>query len=193
MKYAKLINENQIEYPPKNKGNIINYNLNIGALKADGYKEFIEAKKEIGKSYNITYFETETQIIEQAIEIIPAPEELLEEAKALKIQENDTARDEALISGVVYKEVLFDSDTDQKANILGAVLQMSDTSTIEWFGMNNYSLACTKEDLLNIGGLITQLHSYCWTENARIKNAINEAQTIEEVNSIVIDYNGGIE
>lgn len=108
--------------------------------------------------------------------------------KQTKISENDTARDEALNKGVTYNNVLFDSDTDQKANLLGAVLQMSDTDTIEWYGMNNDSLTCTKQDLLNIGGLITQLQSFCWTRNAEIKEQIKNASTIEEVNAITIDY-----
>ena len=120
----------------------------------------------------------------------PTPEEKLEQKKQDKIFENDTARDIALNRGVTYQSILFDSDTDQKANILGAVLQMSDTDTIPWFGMNNDCLICTKQDLLNIGGLITQLHSFCWNKNAAIKTAINEAQTIEEVESIKIDYKG---
>ena len=41
--YAKLISETQVEFPPKNKGSIINYNLDYEQLIADGYKEFIPA------------------------------------------------------------------------------------------------------------------------------------------------------
>jgi hypothetical protein len=39
MKYAKFINEDKIEYAPRNKGRIINYNLpsNQNRLLADGY------------------------------------------------------------------------------------------------------------------------------------------------------------
>ena len=72
-KYAKLISETQIQFPPKNKGDIINYNLDIPQLIADGYKEFIEAEKEIDKVYTIKYRETETQILEIATEI-PQPD-----------------------------------------------------------------------------------------------------------------------
>lgn len=116
--------------------------------------------------------------------------EKLEQAKQEKIAENDTARDEALNSGVTYQGILFDSDTDQKVNLLATVSMMSDTDTITWFGMDNQPLECTKEDLLNIGGLITQLHSFCWNKNAEIKTAINEASAIEEVENIKIDYIG---
>ena len=115
-------------------------------------------------------------------------EEKLEIAKFNKIQENDFIRDNALISGVTYNNILFDSDTDQKINLFVMVETMSDTDTIEWFGMNNDSLICTKQDLINIGGLITELHSFVWNKNAQIKELINNAQTIEEVNAIEIDY-----
>lgn len=115
-------------------------------------------------------------------------EQKLENAKNTKIQDNDMLRDEALNRGVTYNNILFDSDTDQKANLMGAIFQMNDTDTIEWYGMNNYSLICTKQDLLNIGGLITQLHSFCWTKNAEIKEQIKEAKTIKEVESIEVNY-----
>ena len=115
-------------------------------------------------------------------------EQLLEEAKENKIKENDTKRDEALNGGVEYKNILFDSDTDQKVNLLATVSTMDEEATIVWFGMDNTPLECTKEDLINIGGLITQLHSFCWSKNAEIKSLINEAQTIDEVNEVEILY-----
>lgn len=110
------------------------------------------------------------------------------EAKQAKVQENDAARDTALNAGVVYKDVLFDSDTDQKVNLLATVSMMGDEDTITWFGKDNQPLDCTKEDLLNIGGLITQLHSFCWNKNALIKNEIAEASTYAELDAIEINY-----
>ena len=115
-------------------------------------------------------------------------EQKLQEAKEQKIIENDTARDEALNQGVTYKDVLFDSDTDQKVNLLAMVSTMTGEETMYWYGKNNTPLLCAKEDLINIGGLITQLHAFCWNKNAEIKQAIAEAQTIEEVNEIDTHY-----
>ena len=54
--------------------------------------------------------------------------------------------------------------------------------------MNNESLLCTKADLLAIGRLIDSLHTFCWENNAYIKEQIAEAKTIEEVKAIEIDY-----
>lgn len=114
--------------------------------------------------------------------------DLFEQAKADKIAENDSLRDIALLSGVTYNNVLFDSDTDQKANLLGAVLSMPDDKTIIWYGMDNQGLLCTKADLYAIGSLITELHSYCWNMNAYIKEQINNAQTMAELDEIEISY-----
>ena len=101
---------------------------------------------------------------------------------------NDELRDRALLGGVTYQNVLFDSDTDQKVNLLATVGMMSDEDTITWYGMDNQGLLCTKTDLMAIGGLITELHSYCWGMNAYIKEQISEAQTLEELENIEINY-----
>lgn len=109
-------------------------------------------------------------------------------AKENKILLNDELRDSALLGGVMYQNVLFDSDTDQKVNLLATVGMMSDEDTITWYGMDNQGLLCTKADLMAIGGLITELHSYCWGMNAYIKEQISEAQTMEELDNIEINY-----
>lgn len=115
-------------------------------------------------------------------------EELLEQVKNKKITENNLIRDAALLQGVTYKNIVFDSDTDQKVNLREACYEMSDEDTITWFGMNNDVLECTKEDLLNIGALIRQLTAFIWTRNTEIKALINAASTAEEVDAIEIDY-----
>lgn len=192
--YVKLI-DGQIEEAPVNKDGICNYNLDVERMVADGYKLFIPAEippeTEI-RMYHYEYVEN----IDNITEIIVFDEtqeeadlRKLNQAKENKIGENDTVRDEALLQGVTYKNVLFDSDTDQKVNLLATVGGMDDEETIMWYGMDNQGLECTKEDLKNIGGLITQLHSFCWTRNAQIKQYINEAETIEEVDEVEINYN----
>lgn len=114
--------------------------------------------------------------------------EVIDSVKKHKSDENDNKRDIALNQGVSYKGVLFDSDTDQKINLLAIVSTMSDEDTIVWFGMDNQPLECTKQDLINIGDLIAALHSFCWNKNALIKAEINNAQSIVEVENIEINY-----
>ena len=120
--------------------------------------------------------------------VLKTDNKAIEQAKEAKIIENDTARDIALNQGVTYKDVLFDSDTDQKVNLSAMYETMDEGDTVIWFGMDNQALECSKEDIFNIGGLIMQLHNFCWTKNAEIKTAINEAETIEEVEAITINY-----
>lgn len=105
------------------------------------------------------------------------------------IAENDRLRDEKLLEGVIYKDVLFDSDTDQKTNLLATYQLLPEDETIMWYGKDNNGLECTKNDLLEIGKLIVQLHSYCWNKNAEIKKQINNVSTLENLNNIDINYN----
>lgn len=129
--------------------------------------------------------------IYQNDEIVENPEYeriALEQAKQEKIEQNDNIRDEALNKGVLYKNVLFDSDTDQKVNLLATYNSLSDEDSIVWFGKDNNGLECYKSDLLAIGELITQLHMNCWTKNAEIKTQIAQAQSLEELNNISFDY-----
>ena len=102
----------------------------------------------------------------------------LAQRKEERIAENDELRDSALMGGVTYQNVLFDSDTDQKINLLATVNMMSDTDTVVWYGMDNQGLLCTKADLMAIGGLITELHSFCWQNNAYIKEQIDNADSL---------------
>lgn len=77
MKYAKLIDGN-LYFAPKNKDGICNYNLDVERMTADGYKEFVEAEKLDGYTYEITYLEDENQIIEIA-QVVKTPEEQQQE------------------------------------------------------------------------------------------------------------------
>lgn len=114
--------------------------------------------------------------------------DLLEQAKQDKIVLNDELRDTALFGGVTYNNVLFDSDTDQKINLSETVRDMSESDTIVWYGMDNQGLLCTKADLIAIGEEIRNLTKFCWGMNAYIKEQINQAESIEELNEIEINY-----
>lgn len=113
---------------------------------------------------------------------------LLEQEKQLKITENDTKRDKRLASGVEYKGVMFDCDTDQKANLLGVSQFMGEEDKITWFGMDNQSLLMGKEDMLALGQIIVTLTNALWNYNANIKYQIEQAKNVAEVQKIFIDY-----
>jgi hypothetical protein len=144
------------------------------------YKDF--EIKEVQEGYIIVDFEL--------ITIEEKEQRELEKAKQAKLQENEVVREQFLISGVEYKDILWDSDIEQKLNISIQLSNMSDEDTVNWVAMDGItSLECTKEDLLNIGALLTQMTAYVWQyKNPQIKTMINNAQTIEEVNAIQIVY-----
>lgn len=125
--------------------------------------------------------------------IVPDPnyyQKQVDKRKQDKYLENETKREDFLVSGVCYKDIMFDSDIEQKLNISIQVSMMPDGATITWVGMDGItSLECTKEDLLNIGGLLTAMTTYVWQiRNPGIKLAIQQATTLEELDEIDISY-----
>ena len=119
--------------------------------------------------------------------------EQLEKTRQEKYKENETIRDAFLVSGVTYKDILWDSDLEQKLNISVQVSTMSDEDTVVWVAMDGVTaLECTKQDLMNIGALLTTMTAYVWQyKNPAIKQAIADAETIEELNEIEIVYDMG--
>lgn len=117
----------------------------------------------------------------------------VEQAKEAKYKENETIREQFLVSGVEYKEILWDSDIEQKLNLSIQIPSMSDEDVVTWVAMDGItSLECTKADLTAIGQLLTQMTAYVWQyKNPQIKTAIAEAETIEEVEAIEIVYDLG--
>lgn len=175
----------------------------------EGYIIVDKATGEDVKANKDWYKIVDNEVVKKSDEEIELQE--LQKAKVLKIAENDRLRDEALNAGVEYKGILFDSDTDQKVNLLATVSMMNtislgegsssvndselemqgDDSIITWFGKNNEPLECTVGDLTAIGALITELHTFCWTRNAEIKASISLAEDIDELDDITIDYTLG--
>lgn len=113
---------------------------------------------------------------------------LLQQEKAAKTEENDKARDARLAGGVEYKGIMWDCDTDQKANLLGVAQFMGEGDSIRWYGMDNQSAILTKAEMMELGALIVNLTNGVWTQNANIKYQIESAQNVSEVQKIYIDY-----
>lgn len=70
--YAKLINENQIETAPKNKGAWVNYNKNTELLSADGYLPVVVIEEATTEKPIIKYRQLNGRI-EQYAEAAPVP------------------------------------------------------------------------------------------------------------------------
>lgn len=70
--YAKLINENQIERAPKNKGGWVNYDKNAELLTADGYLPVVVIEEATTEKPIIKYRQLKGRI-EQYAEAAPVP------------------------------------------------------------------------------------------------------------------------
>ena len=106
MKYCKFIDTTHIEFPPVNKGSVINYDICEELLLQDGYKPFQEAEKPTGNDYTITYQDTPEAVIE--IVTLPTPEEIAERERQRILGLKCTKRIFALIlqdMGVTYTQL----------------------------------------------------------------------------------------
>ena len=86
MQYVKLISETQIQYPPTNfitedGTTIFNFDKNENILKEYGYKELVTVEREAGRSYKVTYEETDSQVKEILEDITEEIEREAEEAR----------------------------------------------------------------------------------------------------------------
>ena len=85
--YVKFISETKIEFPPKNKGSIINYDKAEKRLIADGYKLLIKDESIIsGRLYTKSYTQDETNIYEH-LNYIESEEDFINRTEQLEIQE----------------------------------------------------------------------------------------------------------
>jgi len=199
--YVKYISETQIEYPPKNKGNIINYNLDVEAMIADGYKEFVSAIKEEGKAYAITYTQNETQVIEIATEIIPDPAEVLREAKERKYNEAVAKANNYIQSGNALYEFETGKHIEATDGNIGKFTayalayvtgQLQPTDTVVWNTKEDETVELTQEQVQAILIGLGQVQAVVWTvKYPAYITAINEATTVEEVEAIEINYSLG--
>lgn len=196
--YVKYISETQIEYPPKNKGNIINYNLDVEAMIADGYKEFVPATKEQGKAYTITYTQNETQVIEIATEIIPDPAELLRQAKERKYNEAVAKANDYIQSGNALYEFETGKHIEATDGNIGKFTayalafvtgQLQPTDTVVWNTKEDETVQLSQLQVSDILVGLGQVQAVVWTiKYPAYITAINEATTVEEVEAIEINY-----
>lgn len=190
-RYVKLIDGRQLETLTTSKA--LNY-LDTEGLNNAGYKEFVPASYEPGKPYRFSYEETATQIIEHVEEIIPDPVDVLKAAKESKRRENDEKAEIARESQVFTveidgKECTFQTTrrTQQDLATAKEFIQVTE-QPYQWFSDNNQEVYLTLEDVISISITFMQKANIypIWSE---YESAIDAAETLEEVQAIIIDYN----
>lgn len=116
--------------------------------------------------------------------------EKLEELRSLKYDQNEFQRNQFLSYDIIYKEVAFDSDLEQRQNLDYAINHMEVDEVKDWVASDGMTkLSCTKQDLENINLLLNTKITYVWEiRNPEIKLNIKNATTIEELEKINISY-----
>ena len=113
-------------------------------------------------------------------------------SKEAKQQENLAKANEAITNGyVVYKNCKFETNTDNQSNMTATanLMQAQPIESTPWLSKDNIPIELTLEDFLNIGALILEFKTNLWTNvYAGFEAQIEDAQTIEEVESIEIVY-----
>lgn len=112
MQYAKFINENQIEFAPKNKGAISNYNLSQELMTADGYKPLVVIEEPTEDKPLVRYRDTKEQI-EQYAEALSAREK----NEQIRQQRQSRFRIEADPLKLDYDEAVARGEDAEKARI----------------------------------------------------------------------------
>jgi len=118
-RYAKLIND-IITFPPINDYDrgIMNYNLDIPQLIADGYKEFIEVERpQTIRFYHISYDETSS-----TIEEVIVYDETQEEAEARIAQQERNRLDQLTLTPSDVERALYYSDLHMDFDDLKALI-----------------------------------------------------------------------
>ncbi len=123
-------------------------------------------------------------------------EELLKE-KEIKKAQNKAAYETALKSGVTYKDSLFDCDTLAAVRIMGQLtatqtMAIATEEIINWFDYNYQPVSLTIPEFIELAGIVTMNTRRIETLNCSINTAISNAQTMEELDAVEIDYETSI-
>lgn len=197
--YAKLT-ENIIEYPQKNKGSILNYDLDIEQLIQDGYKEFHEVERPItNRQYHIEYAENQTQISEILVydeTQEEADERELNQVKEIKFNENTDLANQHLgheIKIPVTDEqiecvFIYNDKTERNLNSASIMIIAGVIEKKQWTDEQGITVQLSAEDIANIGTRFNIHADKIWELWGEYKEQIEACTTIEEVNAINLNY-----
>lgn len=135
-------------------------------------------------------------IIEETDEVIEAwgqtSEELLADKKAAKQQENTEKAKLAVENGhVVFKNAEFETNAQTVGDLTATMLlmQAGGVESYLWLSKDDQTVALTVEDFGTLGGLIATYKNTIWQEKyITYKAQIEQADTVDAVNAIVLDY-----
>ena len=121
-------------------------------------------------------------------------EEILEHARFEKQAENTTKAKQAIEDGyVTFKDAQFETNAqtvgDLTATMLMLQAQQDPSAIYMWLSKDDKVVELTLEDFGTLGGLIAEYKNTIWQEKyIAYKTQIEQAQTVDAVNNINLDY-----
>lgn len=119
-------------------------------------------------------------------------EQLLLEEKNKKQEENTRLAKLAVENGhVVFKGAEFETNAQTVGDLTATMLlmQAGGIETYLWLSKDDQTVELTTEDFGTLGALIAEYKNTIWQEKyIAYKAAIKQAETIEAVNAIALDY-----
>ncbi|MBQ6516817.1 hypothetical protein IJI31_06520 [bacterium] len=195
-RYAK-ITENGLEYAPKNKDGIINYNLDVDLMVADGYKLFIpiEEYPETNRQFHIEYVENDDNITETIVydeTQKKADKREFNQLKTQKLSEASQKAKEKIENGYIeFENAKIETNAQTVGDLTATMLlmQAGGLDTYSWLSMDDVELELSVNDIATVGSLIAAYKNEVWNiKYLGFLERINNATTVEDLENIVIEY-----
>lgn len=168
------------------------------SILPEKYIEITEEQRDfIDNNLNkLRYDKTQGGIFEKPkgiVDISQTPEYLtaeLESAKLSKIEENEKNYNKRLKNGVIYNGIKYDCDDRACLRVSGQSIKnlKSPIDIIEWFDYDFQSQLLTTDEFNELEDAIIQINRTIEVKNCSINEQIANAQNIDELNLIDINY-----
>lgn len=123
-------------------------------------------------------------------EVVEIPKPSLEELKQNKILSLKEERDTKEVEPIEYKDSLFDYDSKARERINAAIIALEvqgDNASIEWTTADNKDVKVTAMDLKSVVALVAVRSNTLHVAYRKAKESVENAQTEEELNVIILD------
>lgn len=174
LKYAKIINE-QTGLCEVGTGTNSAFYSSIGMITRDVEKSNVDGNWYLSE-----------KCPHKSAEII------LQELKVQKQEENTRLAKLAVENGhVVFKNAEFETNAQTVGDLTATMLlmQAGGIETYSWLSKDDQAVELSTEDFGTLGALIAEYKNTIWQEKyIAYKTAIEQAETVEAVNAIAIEY-----
>lgn len=141
----------------------------------------------LGKDYDVTS--------DGIVDFRTTPEYIAEElsiAKIQKLAENTQKAKLAVENGfVTFKNAQFETNAQTVGDLTATMLllQTGEIESYTWLSKDDKAVELSLEDFINLGNLIAAYKNNIWSEKyIAFKTAIENAETLEELEEIEINY-----